>query len=155
MIKIRCGLIFYEKYRDIIDLYNRGKEYASVKEIFDKLKDFYKDLTGEEKRAFAENLSQEELAIFDMLDRDKKISDKEKADVKETARQLLKRLLEKGFKVDRWAEKVQTASAVRKAINDYLFNSLPYPTYSENDITQKTDTLFNFFKRQYGTYAAA
>ncbi len=30
--------------------------------------------------------------------------------------------------------KVQTASAVKKAINDYLFSKMPYPTYGDNDI---------------------
>ncbi len=51
------GISFYERYQEIIEAYNRGKEYASIKEIFDKLKDLYKDLSQEEKRAFIENLS--------------------------------------------------------------------------------------------------
>ena len=63
--------------------------------------------------------------------------------------------MENEFKVNRWAEKVQTASAVRKAINDYLFNSLPYPAYAAEDISQKTEVLFDFFKGKYGGYKAA
>ncbi len=88
-----------------------------------------------------------------MLGRNKKISDKEKSEVKETARQLLKRLIEKEFKVDRWAEKPQTASAVRTAINDYLFNTLPYSAFGDADISEKTEVLFNFFKGKYGQVA--
>jgi len=40
---------FYERYQEIIDLYNQGKEYTTIKEIFDRLKDFYNDLSQEEK----------------------------------------------------------------------------------------------------------
>lgn len=141
---------FYEKYQAIIDEYNAGKDYATIEEIFKKLLDLYGQLNEEEKRSLREEMTEEELAVFDMLGRDKKITDKEKSEVKTTAKELLKRLQENEFKVDRWSEKVQTASAVRKAINDYLFNKLPYPTYAEEDITMKTDVLFNFFKQRYG-----
>ena len=60
--------------------------------------------------------------------------------------------MENEFKVERWAEKVQTASAVKKAINDYLFSKLPNPTYAEEEIAGKTEVLFNFFKGRYGSY---
>ncbi|MEO5996057.1 MAG: hypothetical protein ABIN89_05005 [Chitinophagaceae bacterium] len=61
----------------------------------------YTILSNEQKRVFTENLTQEELAVFDMLERDKKITDKEKNDFKDTARHLLKRLMENEFKVER------------------------------------------------------
>lgn len=144
---------FYEKYQEIIEAYNRGKDYASVKEIFDRLKDLYKDLSTEEKRAVAENLSQEELAVFDMLGCNKPVTDKEKDRVKETARELLRQLMEKEFKIDHWPEKPQTASAVRTVIQNNLFTHLPYPMYEDADIAEKTDALFNFFKGRYGRVA--
>jgi len=145
---------FYEKYEEIIELYNLGKEYATIREIFERLKDLHSNMSEEERRAEAENLNEDELAVFDMLGRDKKITDKEKGAVKDTARQLLERLQANEFKIDRWAEKVQTSSAVRKAINEYLFNTLPYPTYGDADIAVKTDVLFNFFRDRYGSWAA-
>lgn len=146
---------YYEKYQEIIDLYNTGKEYATIKEIFDQLLDLYKSMSEEQKRSEMENLTEDELTVFDMLGRNKKVSDKEKVEIKDTAKKLLERLKANEFKVDRWAEKVQTASAVRKAITDYLFNSLPYPTYGEQDISQKTDVLFDFFRERYGDIKAA
>lgn len=42
---------YYEKYQKIIEMYNLGKDYASIKEIFDRLKDLYTNLTKERKRA--------------------------------------------------------------------------------------------------------
>jgi type I restriction enzyme R subunit len=141
---------YWEKYQEIIDAYNSGKEYATIKDIFDQLIDLYKSMSHEERRAESENMNEDELAVFDMLGRNKKITDKEKAEVKDTAKQLLDRLKANEFKIDRWVEKVQTASAVKKAINDYLFNHLPYPTYNEQEIIQRGDVLFDFFKERYG-----
>ena len=110
------------------------------------------DLSEESKRAERENLEEEELTVFDMLLKDKKISDKEKGQVKEAAKELLKRLKKKEFKVQYWTEKIQTASAVKKVIEDYLFKELPSPSYDE-DIQIKSEILFNDFKERYTNYS--
>ena len=142
---------FYERYQQIIDDYNRGKEYRSIKEIFDELVVLLGDLSEESMRAKREYLAEDELTVFDMLARDKKISDKEKAEVKEAARELLERLKNKEFKVDHWTEKTQTASAVRRVIEDFLYMKLPHPTYND-DISTKADILYNDFKVRYADY---
>lgn len=146
---------FYERYEQIIDEYNRGKDYATIKRIFDELLELFGALSEEQQRTHAEGLTEDELAVYDMLRQGKKISDKEKAEVKEAARQLLKRLKEREFVAERWIEKVQTASAVKKVVNDYLFTNLPYPTYDETDIAEKTRVLFEFFKRRYRDFGEA
>jgi len=104
------------------------------------------DLSEEEKRAVREDLSEEEMAVVDMLSRDKKISDKEKAELKDIAKELLERLKEKEFKIIHWADKEQTASAVKVVIKNYLFDKLPYPVFEEVDVNVKTEVLFEFFK---------
>lgn len=142
---------FYERYHQIIDDYNRGKEYRSIKEIFDDLVVLLGDLSEEGTRAGRENLSEDELAVFDLLANGKTISDKEKADVKDTARDLLERLKNNEFKVNRWSEKTQTASAVKKVIEDYLFEKLPSPSY-DKFINIKGDILYNYFKHRYADY---
>ncbi|KAB1067956.1 type I restriction endonuclease subunit R [Tamlana haliotis] len=143
---------YFERYEEIIEDYNLGKEYKSIKEVFDELLNLFGELTEEEKRSGKEMLSEEELAVFDMLNKGKKISDKEKAEVKEAAKNLLKKLQDNEFKVVDWTEKSQTKSAVRKAINDYLYSKLPYPTYEDGDIAVKTEVLYNFFESQYRDY---
>ena len=143
---------FYERYQEIIDAYNRGKEYRSIKEIFDELLILLGDLSEESKRAERENLEEDELTVFDMLMKGKKISDKEKFEVKQAARELLERLKEKEFQVEHWAEKTQTSSAVRKVIEDYLFERLPSPSY-DDDISLKADVLFNDFKERFADYS--
>ena len=142
---------FYDRYQEIIEDYNQGKEYRSIKEIFDELVVLLGDLSEEEKRAERENLEEDELTVFDMLARDKKISDKEKAEVKEAARDLLARLKNNEFTVDHWAEKTQTAAAVRKVIQDHLYMRLPYPSY-DDDVTMKAEMLYNDFKERYARY---
>jgi type I restriction enzyme, R subunit len=142
---------FYERYQEIIHTYNMGKEYRSIKEIFDELVVLLGDLSEEAKRAEREDLEEDELTVFDMLTNDKKISDKERAEVKEAAKELLERLKKKEFRVQHWAEKIQTASAVRKVIEDYLFEKLPSPSY-DDDISTKADILYNDFKERYADY---
>lgn len=146
---------YYERYQRIIEEYNTGKDYASIKETFDKLAILLGELNEEEKRAFREDLNQEELAVLDLLSRDKKVSDKEKADLKEIAKQLLERLKANEFRVVNWFEKEQTKSAVRVVINNLLFDKLPYPTFEDKDIEVKTEVLFDFFKKRYDGQAAA
>ena len=138
--------------KEIIEVYNQGKEYRSIKEIFDELVILLGDLSEESKRAERENLEEEELTVFDMLLKDKKISDKEKAEVKEAAKELLKRLKKKEFKIQYWTEKIQTASAVKKVFEDYLFEKLPSPSYDQ-DIQIKSEILFNDFKERYANFS--
>ncbi|MCF8244777.1 MAG: type I restriction endonuclease subunit R [Saprospiraceae bacterium] len=146
---------YYERYQRIIAEYNTGKEYGAIKEIFDQLINFYGDLSEEEKRSVREDVSEEELAVLDMLSRDKKVSDKEKAELKEIAKQLLERLKENEFRVVNWFEKEQTKSAVRVVINNCLFERLPYPAFVESDIDERTEMLFEFFRKRYDGRVAA
>ncbi|MGY8923718.1 MAG: type I restriction enzyme endonuclease domain-containing protein, partial [Flavobacteriales bacterium] len=145
---------FYERYQQIIDDYNLGKEYRSIKEIFDELVVLLGDLSEESKRAERENLLEDELTVYDMLTKDKKISDKEKAKVKDTARELLLRLKTKEFKTQYWTEKTQTTSAVKKVIENYLFEKLPSPSF-DNDISEKVEILYNDFRERFANYFQA
>lgn len=145
---------FHERYQEIIDDYNRGKEYRPIKEIFDSLVVLLGDLSQEGKRAQKEGLEEDELTVFDMLIANKKISDNEKAQVKDAAKKLLERLKENEFKVDRWAEKIQTASAVKKVIEDCLYVELPSPSY-DKDFSIKAEMLYNDFKERFANYGIA
>jgi type I restriction enzyme R subunit len=143
---------YYERYQEIIENYNNGKEYQTVKELFDQLIVFLGDLSEEEKRSEREHLEEDELTVFDYLNKGKSMTDKEKVEVKDTARKLLDRLKSTEFQVEYWVEKIQTSSAVKKAIGDYLYEKLPSPTYSDGDVMVKTEILFNYFKGRYADY---
>lgn len=143
---------YYERYQEIIENYNNGKEYATVKELFDALIVLLGDLSEEEKRAEREHLEEDELTVFDLINSGKKINDNEKIEIKNTARKLLERLKNNEFKIQNWVEKVQTSSAVKRAINDHLYEFLPYPTFGDEDVLIKTETLYNYFKERYANF---
>lgn len=140
---------FYKKYQEIIDEYNRGKERVTIEETFKELVKFINDLNEEEARAKREELTEEQLAIFDLLLLNKQLTTKERNKVKSMALELLDKLQSTGLRVEHWMDKPQTQSAVRKTINDYLFENLPYPTYNDPDINQKTELVFEHLKMVY------
>ena len=65
---------------------------------------------------------------------------------------MLIRLKNNEFKVNQWTEKTQTLSAVKRKIQDMLFEQLPYPTFEDKDVTVKTKLLFNEFKTRFASY---
>jgi type I restriction enzyme, R subunit len=89
MVQLNKSRIDYlEKFQRLIDEYNAGS--ANVEIFFDKLLVLTQELNKEEQRTIAEHLSEEELAVFDLLARPHiKLSEKEKDTVKKVARHLL------------------------------------------------------------------
>ncbi len=146
---------FHERYQQIIDDYNLGKDYKSIKETFDALLNLLETLSEEEKRAQREDLNEDELFVFDMLCKEKKMTEKDRASVKKIAQRLLKNLKDNEFKANQWTEKTQTSSAVKSKIHNLLYKELPYPTYRDEDISQKTDLLFDDFKIRFSPHNQA
>src|SRR5690554_802006 len=99
-------LEFYEKYKEIIEEYNNGKDINATKKAFDDLSDFLKTLSEEDSRAIREGLDEETLAIFDLLKKDN-LKDKEVDEVKKVAKQTLDNLKAEKLKVERWRESTQ------------------------------------------------
>ena len=56
---------FLEEFQKMIDEYNSGA--ANIETFFARLMAFTQKLSEEEKRAISEQLTEEELAIFDLL----------------------------------------------------------------------------------------
>lgn len=138
---------FYDRYQEIIELYNQGKDYRSIKEIFDKLIVLFGDLSEEDKRAEREGLEEEELNLFDLLAEGKKISDKERHTLKETAKQLLKKLKQK-LKVKNWIEKPTIIAAVKKEIHNILWE-MPILLFEEEEMRLKTDQILEDCQARY------
>ena len=67
---------FYEKYKEIIEEYNNGKDINATKKAFDDLTDFLNSLSKEDSRAMPVGLNEETLAIFYLLKKDT-LTDKE------------------------------------------------------------------------------
>jgi type I restriction enzyme R subunit len=120
----RTRMDFLERFQRMIDEYNSG--CINVEEFFRRLMEFAKSLTREEQRAVAEGLSEEELAIFDLLTNkpEIKLTKKEREQVKMTARELLEVLKREKLVLD-WRKRQQARAQVRVTIEQVLDEGLP------------------------------
>jgi type I restriction enzyme, R subunit len=118
----RTRMDYLERFQRMIDEYNSGSK--NVESLFEELVDFAQALNEEEKRGIAEQLSEEELAIFDLLIRpDISLTKRETEQVKKAARDLLATLKREKLVLD-WRMRQQSRAAVRLAIEETL-DSLP------------------------------
>jgi len=119
-----------EKFQQLVEQYNLGAYQAE--QFFNELKQFVKELDEEDKRSTREGLSEEELAIVDLLSKDVELSETERNKVKALAKELLEKL--KKILVIDWRKKQRTKARVHNAIEEVL-DQLP-DTYT-NDIWPK------------------
>ncbi|MCW5601373.1 type I restriction endonuclease subunit R [Nitrosomonas sp.] len=140
-------LEFYEKYKQIIEDYNQGKDLQSVQKAFDDLYDFMQGMSEEESRAFSEELDEETLAIFDLL-RKPSLSKKEREEVKKVAIKTLATLKEEKLKIDRWRESTQVSAQVRIIIYDNL-QWLPQEAYPVEEINDKANLVYQHVYSNY------
>lgn len=137
---------YYEELQQMIDEYNSGA--ANVEEFFRKLVAFAQRLTQEEKRSVSEGLSEEELAIFDLLTKpDPKLNGKEKQQVKLVAKELLAKLSNDKLVLD-WKKRLQTRAAVLVTIEEVLDVGLPR-AYSPECYQQKCDLVYQHVYDSY------
>lgn len=129
----------------MIDEYNPGS--SNIEEFFKQLIAFTKDLSEEEKRGIAENLSEEELAIFDLLTRpEMKLSKKQEQQVKKVLKELIQRLKTEKFVLD-WRKRQQSRAAVRICIEDTL-DQLPR-VYTKEVFQQKCEITYQHVYDSY------
>ena len=114
---------------------------------------FVQDLSEEETRAVREGLTEETLAIFDLITK----PDLSAADIKrikQVAEELLATLKREKLSIDHWRDKEATRATVQTAIHNFLWNDvtgLPFPTYSELDVNEKTAAVYTHIYRVYPT----
>ena len=83
---------FAERFQDIINKYNSSSDGAE--QAFEELTELIRQMSEEQQRASREELSEEELEVFDILKKDKMTKD-ETIQVKNGARTLLAKMKEK------------------------------------------------------------
>jgi type I restriction enzyme R subunit len=136
---------YLEKFEELIDSYNTGSR--NVQQLYEELLCMMKDMSVEEERHVRENLSEEELTIFDLLTRPgPDLNKAEQETVKKAARELLMRLKEL-LTLD-WRDRTDSRAKVKMAIEDLLDTNLPR-AYTPQLYQQKCDRLF---EHVYGAY---
>ena len=139
---------FMEKFQKLIDAYNSGS--MNIEVFFKELLDITADLQMEDQRAIREKLSEEELALFDILTRPvPELSEKEKAQVKMVCKELLETLKAEKLVLD-WRKKDRARSDVRRTLEIAFDRGLP-DSYDEVIYNEKCDMAFHhIFTSYYG-----
>jgi len=136
---------FLEEYRRMIEAYNAGSR--NVEAFFGELLDLAQRLDEEEQRAVSENLTEEELTVFDYLTRPgPDLSQEEKQQVKRIARELLDKLKTERLVLD-WRKRQQSRAAVRVLITDMIWQ-LP-DVYSDEMCERKSEDIYQHVYDKY------
>jgi type I restriction enzyme R subunit len=115
--------------------------------FFAKLVNFAQELNAEDKRKIAENLSEEELAIFDLLAKPNlRLSKKDQKQVKAVAQDLLETLKREQLVFD-WRKKQQMRARVRLSIEQDL-ERLP-KRYTDDIYRAKCETVYQHIYDSY------
>ncbi len=131
---------FAQRLQQIIDQYNTGG--SSTENYYEELMQYAEDLHAEDERHIRENLTEDELEIFDLLKKDK-MTQEETQKVKLAAKSLLTRLKEEQPRVlvQDWYKDTQTKERVRSAVAEVLDNNLP-ESYDRVLFREKCDNVF-------------
>jgi len=133
------------RFEQLIADYNAGAIDVDV--FFVELISIVRSLDKEEQRGIAENLTEEELAVFDLLTRPNiELSRKEREQVKLVAKELLDTLKAERLVLD-WRKQQKTRAAVRVAIFDAL-EQLPEP-YTNELYDQKCELVYQHVYEMY------
>ena len=136
---------FSEKFEELIESYNAGSR--TIEALYQELLDLSNSLNYEEQRHVRENMSDEELVIFDILTRPSpELGTEERAEVKKVARELLTRLKE--LLVLNWRQKSTARSQLKLTIEDALDSGLPR-AYTPELYQQKCSAVFEHVFESY------
>lgn len=145
MINKNCTRVkFSERFKGIVDRYNAGG--SENEDYYEQLIKLLEEMQAEQKRADKEGLSEEELEVYDLLIKGKKLTKVEEQKVKLAAKNLYKKLTEEKatLMVVDWYKDDQPTERVKNAIKESLNIDLP-ECYDKDSFNAKTILLLNHF----------
>jgi type I restriction enzyme R subunit len=123
---------YQRKYEEIVADYNREKDRATIEETFRRLVELVNSLDEEQKRATREGLREDELALFDLLQKDG-LDKSSRERLKQASRELLASIKARLAQLDRFWEKEQTKADVEVFILDNVYSRLPTPPFTQEE----------------------
>lgn len=141
---------YYKKYQEIVADYNREKDRITVEETFAKLVALAESLDAEQRRAAEEGLSEEELALFDLLLRDH-ISKADRERLKQASKALLASLQSLLKPMHNWTENTTTQAEVKVFILDNLWQALPRPPFTEEETETVAGRVYDYIWQRSAT----
>ena len=133
---------YQRKYEEIVADYNREKDRVTIEETFRRLTDLVAELDAEQRRAVEEGLSEDELAIFDVLKKDS-LGKAERERVKQASQNLLASIEARLRELDRFWEKEQTKAEVKVLILNQVHENLPTPPFTGEEKAALADKVYD------------
>ena len=138
---------YQHKYEEIVEDYNREKDRVTIEETFRRLMDLVNELDAEQKRAVEEGLSEDELALFDLLKKDS-LAKAERERVKQASRDLISSVKTLLSGIDRFWEKEQTKADVEVFILNKVYSNLPTPPFTEKEKEEAAAEVYTHIWQQ-------
>ncbi len=136
---------FAVKFEELIESYNTGSR--NIEELFEELLKFSRSLNDEQQRHIREQMTEEELVIFDILLRPApELTTEERTELKKITHALLAKL--KQLLVLNWRQKSTARSQLKLAIEDMLDTGLPR-AYTRELYQQKCSAVFEHIYESY------
>ncbi|MEH1908161.1 type I restriction enzyme endonuclease domain-containing protein [Nostoc sp.] len=144
---------YYTRYQQLIQNYNRETDRVAIEQTFEELLKLVKDLSEEDTRAVREGLSEEHLAVFDLL-----CSSKDNLDtrirnrVKQIAQSLIEAVKSQLQQLENWRDKESTRATIKSFVYDYLYSEdtgLPVDAYDDSDVDNLSNIVFMHIYQQY------
>ncbi len=137
---------YQQQFEQMIAEYNAGT--TGVDDFFQRLFNFAGDLSQEDQRASNEELSEEELAVFDLLTRrEPHLTVPERDEVKTAVRRLLETLKQEKLDLD-WRKRTQSKAKVKETVSNILDDGLPQP-YTPALFNQKSEAVYQHIYDSY------
>ncbi|MGQ4276861.1 type I restriction endonuclease subunit R [Pseudidiomarina sp. E22-M8] len=141
---------FQKHYEQIVSDYNSEKDRVTIEATFDALLELVDELTEEEQRAVKEGLSEESLALFDILVKPD-LSKREVDKIKKVAEELYRQLDEEIHRIQNFTAKQATRDEIKIKIKDFLWDEkkgLP-ESFAPDEVEQKTEVVFEFLMQKH------
>ena len=137
---------YQQKFEQMIAEYNAGT--LGVEDYFTQLFDLAGELHQEDQRADAEEFSEEELAVFDLLTQPElRLTLAERDEVKTAVRKLLETLKREKLVLD-WRKRTQSKAEVKETVDNILDDELPQP-YTLELFNQKSGAVYQHIYDSY------
>lgn len=134
---------FSQRYKNIIDRYNAGG--SENEDYYEQLLALIEELQKEQERPNLMGLTEEELEIYDLLIKGKKLTQTEEQKVKLAAKNLYNKLIsDEDLLVVDWYKDEQPTAKVKSFIEESLDNDLP-ECYDQNLFSSKTNLILSLF----------
>ena len=134
-----------EKFEQMIAEYNATSDVDTLLEKFSGLKE---EISEEEQRADSEKLSEEELAVFDLLTKSKpRLTVPQREEVKTAVKELLETLKQENLVLD-WRKQQQLCAQTEMTVQTILDAGLP-DCYTKELFSRKSEAVYQHVYDSY------